>query len=53
VRFEGHPNGAWMLWFAWRPVRLSNTNTWVWLELIERWQYRGAFVEVQYRDRQQ
>lgn len=26
----------WHLWFAWYPVRLLNTNNWVWLEMVER-----------------
>ena len=27
---------SWKRWFAWRPVRLQFTNSWVWLGWVER-----------------
>lgn len=27
---------VWSPWFAWHPIKLTETETWVWLENIER-----------------
>lgn len=54
---EPRSDREWHRWFAWRPVRLDDTRTWVWLETIERreifircppdgmfeWHYRDCF----------
>lgn len=52
---ESWPWANWRRWFAWRPVRLTGTDTIVWLEVVER-QWRvpdGAPVRLgrwKYRD---
>ncbi len=28
-------------WFAWYPVKLHDTNEWVWLEKVWEWYYLG------------
>lgn len=50
--YEGIDIFEWHPWFAWHPVRLKGTRTWVWLETVERyyhctwgggvWEYRDV-----------
>lgn len=41
--------GSWHLYFAWRPVRLTSTNTFAWGQFIRRRHlYNGNTVNTQY-----
>jgi hypothetical protein len=49
VKF-GRECGVWHEWFAWRPVRLTNTQTWIWREIVHRrFQQIGPYSYTYYK----
>jgi hypothetical protein len=50
MKWRSYPRNEWHAWFAWRPVHLTGTSTWVWLETVERWCDQTAVVTRQYRE---
>lgn len=47
---EETQNGVWQTWFAWRPVKLKNTNKYVWLKNIERFESWVEYGEYSHRN---
>lgn len=56
MRWNVPHDGEWHHWFAWFPVRCSQTNVSIWLEVVDRRFYtlrRGGMVHKEHRVKQQ
>lgn len=49
MRYTFKEKPMWKKWYAWRPIKLRNTKTWVWLEYVQQSRNIGVFfLEYEY-----